>query len=358
MTLMEYFNPVAIAAYWYDTASNRIPYMGEEFFPAKKKAGLDLKWIKGVHGLPISLMPSNFDAKATFRDREGFKVSETKMPFFREGFHVDEEDRQRFMMIENSNDPYVDQILSNLFDDVNNLIAGAEVVAERERMQLLFPEDGNIGITIKANGVDYTYNYDPNGEWKSNNYFALSGTSAWTASASANPISDFRTARKAVIASTGVDPTLALMNSTTFDLFMNMQSIKDRWLTMGGLTAGYLTENEVIRVLQDSSGITILPPYDKQYRDESGNIKSFVPDGYVALLPNHPVGSTYYGVTPEEADLRGRLASNSDVVVIDNKITITQILEPHPVNLNTYASEIVLPSFESMDEVALLKVIE
>ena len=37
-------------------------------------------------------------------------------------------------------------------------------------------------------------------------------------------------------------------------------------------------------------------------------------------------------------------------------IALTQILEPHPVNINTYASEIVLPSFERMNEVAVLKV--
>ena len=37
-------------------------------------------------------------------------------------------------------------------------------------------------------------------------------------------------------------------------------------------------------------------------------------------------------------------------------IAVTQIVDPHPVNLNTFASEIVLPSYERMDEVAVLKV--
>ena len=38
-------------------------------------------------------------------------------------------------------------------------------------------------------------------------------------------------------------------------------------------------------------------------------------------------------------------------------MAITRIIESHPVNINTPASEIVLPSYERMDEVAVLKVI-
>lgn len=38
-------------------------------------------------------------------------------------------------------------------------------------------------------------------------------------------------------------------------------------------------------------------------------------------------------------------------------IAITRILQEHPVNINTFASEIVLPSFERMDEVAVLNVL-
>ena len=93
MDLREFFTPEAIAAQWNETASNRIPYMGAGLFPARKKSGLDLSWLKGSKGLPVSLMPSAFDAKATFRDRIGFEKLETQMPFFREGFKIKERDR-------------------------------------------------------------------------------------------------------------------------------------------------------------------------------------------------------------------------------------------------------------------------
>ena len=38
-------------------------------------------------------------------------------------------------------------------------------------------------------------------------------------------------------------------------------------------------------------------------------------------------------------------------------MSITREIQTHPVNINTYASEIVLPSFERMDEVAALNVL-
>ena len=165
MDLREVFTPAAIAANWTEVASNQIPYLGATLFPARKKAGLDLSWLKGSRGLPVSLMPSAFDAKATFRDRIGFEKLETEMPFFREGYKIKEKDRQEMLRVQESTDPYAAEVIARVFDDTRDLIDGANVVPERMIMQLLFPEEGNVGIAIKANGVNYTYNYDQDGSW-------------------------------------------------------------------------------------------------------------------------------------------------------------------------------------------------
>ena len=194
MDLRTIFTPASIAAQWEETASNRIAYLGAGLFPARQKAGLDLSWIRGYKGLPISLMPSAFDAKATFRDRVAVEKLETEMPFFREGFKIKEKDRQELLRVQDSNDPYAAQVIARLYDDANELLEGAEVVAERERMQLLFAIGGDVGITIKANGVDYTYDYDPGDVWKGTNYFALSSTALWTANSTADPFANFETA--------------------------------------------------------------------------------------------------------------------------------------------------------------------
>ena len=347
------FSPAAIGANWTENISNRIPYLGEGLFPARKQAGLDLKWIKGSKGIPVSLMPSAFDAKATFRDRIGVEKVETEMPFFREGYKLKEKDRQEILRAMDTNDPYVREVIARVFDDANNLIEGAMVVPERMIMQLLFPIGGEVGITIAANGVDYTYEYDANDAWKGTNYFPLTGDDLWTAAATADPFADIQTAKDAVAAKGGIT-RYAVMNSTTFRLLRSVAAVKSRFLTTNGLTVGYLSDRDIANVLKDTLDLEGVIIYDKQYANENKVVSKFVPDGYVSLLPDGNLGNTWRGTTPEEADLLGKAVA--DVAIVENGIAITQETTVNPVNVNTFASEIVLPSYERMDEVAVLKV--
>ena len=144
------------------------------------------------------------------------------------------------------------------------------------------------------------------------------------------------------------------MNKQTFKLLRNNTNIKNRFLTKSGAAFGYLTDNEIIQILKDTNDLDGIVLYDKQFRNESKVASKFVPDGYVALIPAGALGETCYGTTPEEADLMG--SNVASVQLVNGGIAITQEVIPHPVNLNTFASEIVLPSYERMDEVAVLKV--
>ena len=304
MDLREIFTPAAVAANWTEVASNQIPYLGATLFPARKKAGLDLSWLKGSRGLPVSLMPSAFDAKATFRDRIGFEKLETEMPFFREGYKIKERDRQELLRVQESTDPYAAEVISRIFDDTRGLVDGAAVVPERMIMQLLFPVNGDAGISIKANGVDYTYDYDPGDAWKGSNYTALTSTDLWTAPTTADPFKAFKNIKDAIRSKTGTELTVAIMNTYTFNLMAATDAVKNRYISTSGVSLGYLTDTETKAVVEGTSGLRIAI-YDKQYKDESGVAHAFVPDGYVALIPDGALGSTWYGTTPEEADLRG-----------------------------------------------------
>lgn len=357
INFLKLVKPAAIAANWTEAQTNADPYLGEALFPRRQKAGLDLSWIKGNKGLPISLMPSAFDAKATFRDRIGVAKLETEMPFFREGFKIKEKDRQNILRAIDTNDPYVREILANVFNDAGDLLEGARVVAERERMQLLFAPNGNVGITIQANGVDYTYDYDPavNGvrQWKSTNYFALTGQDAWTDKDHSDPLGDIQTGKDAVADKGGLTRMIA-MNSNTFRTLRGNKSIMSKFITNTGVAVATASDGDIAQVIKDSLELDGIVIYNKKYRDESKATQQFVPDGYVALLPDGALGNTYLGTTPEEADLRS--AGIADVQIVDTGVALTQIVDAHPVNVNTFASEIVLPSYERMDEVALLKV--
>ena len=55
LNLKEVFAPAAIAAYWTNDPTNAMPFASDALFPAKKKAGLDLKWLRGHKGVDVSL---------------------------------------------------------------------------------------------------------------------------------------------------------------------------------------------------------------------------------------------------------------------------------------------------------------
>lgn len=354
-TFLEAFTPKAIAEYWSEVQSNAIPYLGEGFFPNDKKMGLDLAWIKGHSGLPVSLMPSAFDAKATFRDRPGFEKTETEMPFFREGFHIKERDRQDLIrVLQNPDSPYMEDILRRIFNDAGNLIEGARIVRERMRMALLFPVGGDMLISFNANGVSYQYNYDPNGNWKAKNFFDITSTATrkWSAAATADPFTDIQNAKDAINAETGANLVNVVMNSATFNKLLKMDSVKNRFLTRNGMNIAYLTKGDVARVMEDTVDVRFVI-YDKQYKDESGTAHKFVPDNYITLTPDGTLGTTWFGTTPEEADL---MNGSHDVTLVDTGVAVLRKVDEHPVAVNVFASEIVLPSYERMDEVAVIKV--
>lgn len=349
LKLIDLVTAKAIAEFWNETYSNRIPYLGEVLFPNKKKLGLDLAWIKGYKGLPIALKPSNFDATAELRDRIGVTKVETEMPFFREAMLIKEKDRQELMRIREADLQYYKYFVEEIFNDKKQLIEGALVQSERMRMQLLL--GGKISIS-NENGVAYTYDFDKNGEYASNNTLELTGADKWNSHETSNPINDLMEAKRKVEAKYGTNITRAIMDSKTWGNLIQNKAIKmDKNVAFGDRII--MTDSMLREYLLGILGIRV-QIYDKRYKDEQGNDKSFYPSGYVSLLPEGNIGSTWYGTTPEEADLMG--GSVADVSIVNTGIAVTVHRTPHPVNVQTTVSEIVLPSFERMHETYLLKV--
>lgn len=354
MNLDKLFTAKTIAAYWTEVSSNQIPFLGTAFFPNKKKAGLDLKWIKGNKGLAVSLMPSNFDAKATFRDRIGVKAVQTEMPFFREGFLLKEKDRQEILRAQDSTDPYVQEVLDHIFDDAAQLVTGADVVAERMRMQLLAPVDGTPKINITANNVAYEYNYDPSGDYKANHFLEMTAaTDKWTDYENSDPIGDLQDAQERVETITGTKPTIALMNSVTFKYLLQNAKVKGAVLAQNSTANIIMTDAAVKTVIKTLLNLDIVT-YSKKVKDESGTEIKLYPDNMVTLLSGTALGNTWYGTTPEEADLLG--GSEAVVEIVNTGVALTTIKTLHPVNIETICSEIVLPSYEAMDSTFVMKV--
>lgn len=353
MLTSEVVNTSAIALAATNDASNAIPYLGLQFFPERKKAGLDLKWIKTHKGLPVTLKASNFDALPALRTREGVKIEKTQMAFFRETIQITEEDEQEIGRADDENDPYLKSALQSVYDDTNALLSGAEVVPERMRMSLLATTEGHPSIGIESDGVKYEYDYDPNGEYAAKHYLKLEGTSDWSDTENSKPLTDLNNARKA-LAKLGKIASYVLMNSNTFEYLLNNKQVKNAILAQN-LTANIeMTEENVVSIVRSRTKLSIVL-YDKMYMDEDKNDQYFYPDNKVTLLPAGALGKTWFGTTPEERT--ASQVADVDVSMYGVGIAIAKKVEYGPPAVTSVtASEIVLPSYENMDSTFVIKV--
>lgn len=354
MNLTDIFTASAVALNRTETVSNAIPFIGEAFFPSVKKMGIDLKWIKSHKGLGIALKPSNFDAIPTLRPRGEFKTTKEEMPFFRESMLVKEHDMMEIMRVQDANDPYADTVLADIFDDTNALIDGAEISVERMRMQLLSANGGNMGITIgTADNTVYNYDYDTNGAWKASHYLQLTGGDTWDNHTTATPLDDLRTAIL-YLASIGVRAKYVLGNSVTFDYLLENDQMKNALISITGQSINFMDVGTAEEILRRKLKVEFLA-YDKMFQDYDGAQKKFYPDNYITIIGEGTLGNTYYGTTPEERTLIGN--SKANVSILDPGMAIAVKTEPGPpVSVTTTVSQVVLPSFEGMDKIYVIKV--
>lgn len=345
-SIFDLINSKNIATYYEESGSNRVPYLGETLFPARKQVGLDLSWIKGFNGLPVQLKPSEFDAKATLRDRIGIQKIDTEMPFFREGMRIGEKERQEILRLAaSSNSEYLMPVLQRIYDDATNLVKGAKVVSERMIMQLL--STGKVSIV--ANRVAHEYDY----QLPAAHTETLMGTDQWS-DPDSNPVEDIKTWQDQVEDDTGVRPARAICTRKTWNYLLRNKTIRLDMNPAGGQNV-ILTDSMLQQYFAAKLGITVAV-YNKKFALEVGGAAQlFYPDDYFTLIPDGNLGNLYYGTTPEEADLMGKV-STADVSIVDTGVAVTSIVEPHPVNVETIVSQICLPSFETIDNIFIAKV--
>lgn len=350
-SLSDIVTAPAIAAYWDTLVSNTIPYLGPSLFPAKRMQGLKLDWIKGKDSLPVQLHPSNFDTKPTLRDRGGVTKVGMKMPFFREAMRIGEEDRQELLQALRSNDPYIDGLVTRIYDDASTLIAGAQANPEAMIFQIL--QSGKFTISSSdesGQDVTYDYDYDPDNTWAASNIVTLSGADAW-GTGTAHPLNDIL-ALKRKAATNGTALTRAIVSAELWGELLTDPAIGKDVFPLATDTS--LSDSELQQYLLRKTGIQFTV-YLKQYEDTNKTAHPFVDANKVILLPSSPIGTTFYGTTPEEADLMNGQLPGANVSVVDGGISVLTMREALPVNVITSVSEIVLPSFEGIDSVYVIK---
>lgn len=344
-TIFDYFTSKALASYYNTLLADRnaAPFLGDVLFPARKKMGLKLDWIKGAKGLSTSLSLSNFDVKSTKKDRIGFSAVQTKMPFFKNDMLIDEELRQQLLIaIESGNTEYVDTILTQIFDDTKTLLDAAAVARERMRMQLI--STGT--ITLAENGVEYSYDYG----LASNQKYTPS--TLWN-NASADVLADIQAMQDVIEDKGYARPSRAITSRRIMRELMKNQTIKNAVFGFQNSQIA-LTEQNIKDYFLTNAGISI-EVYDKKYL--AGNVATrYIPEDLFILIPEGNLGNTWFGTTPEEADLMSG-ATDAEVVVVDTGVAITTTKTTDPVSVDTKVSQVVLPSFEAADQIVIADVI-
>lgn len=359
MFITDVYNTRSIAAYTTQAYSNRIPFLGEAYFPNKKKMGIDLAWIKTHKGLGVALKPSNYDAIPTVRPRGKAQKTKEEMLLYRESMVIKEHDLMELSRIKDSDDPYLQPVIDSMYDDTRNLVEGAEISAERMRMNLLAPTNGDMQIVVPlADNTNAIYDYDPDGTWKSTNYLELTGADTWD-NPTAKPLNDIRKAVQ-YLASIGVTATDILGNSTTFDYLLENEQIKNALISISGQTINFIDEDTAKEVLRRKMGLA-RTTYDKMFEDYDSTQKKFYPDNYVTILGSGQLGNTWRGTTPEELTTIGNFMNIPqapvDITVLESGIAVAVQSEYKPsFTVTTTASQIVLPSFEGMDSIFVIKV--
>jgi hypothetical protein len=342
MSIFDLMQSSELVAYWQELLQDEAPYPCEELFPDNKKRGLDLKWLKGAHGLPVVLKASAFDAAAIPRGRIGFEKLSAEMPFFKESTYIDEELRQELnIVLETGNQAYIDSVMNRIFDDEMRLLRGARATRERMRMQALTTGV----ISMVSNGQAFEYDYGIPAANKVN------ASVSWSDHTNSDPIEDIRQLKENIYQETGYNISRAMCDLATWRHIRANEKIKNEIFAMKP-TVGAITDAMLREYISDQLDGLVVAVNQKRFIDFDNSKKAFMPTNTFVMFPDGALGNTWFGTTPAESDLMTSNAAN--VTITDTGVAVVTSQKVDPVQVETIVSMICLPSFEMADGVGII----
>jgi hypothetical protein len=145
----------------------------------------------------------------------------------------------------------------------------------------------------------------------------------------------------------------SIRSNGEYQEFMACDSVKEALLAQN-TNAHVMMTADVAKTLISNifPGVEVLV-YKKKFKDESGKTHAFVPDGFVAFVPEGRLGKTYFGMTPEE--LAKMEAKDVDITILPSGVAVAvQTTYDTTMQTTTTVAETLLPSYENMDSVYLL----
>ena len=362
LPIRDAFTAKAVAIMWdnWKKTQATAPYLGRALFGTIYSPNMELKYIVGEDGAPVQLKGANYDAQAPLRNPIGFSTLEQEMPFFRESYLLKEQDKADYdKVMANADQSYAQDVLRRISMNPIKLVEAADVVPERMIWSLIAPSDGIPRITVTVDGgdtYDIDYTADSGVTFKSKHYMEItSATLTWDVAATATPLADLETMKDTFRSNTGNELRHIFMNGTTWAALKAAEDTKKQVLGIVAYNGGIrMSSKQVTDYILDELKL-IVHVYDKGYMASEGaaSLTSFIPDyivtGVAGEVPR--LGNVTYGPTPE---MRDGEAAGGTVEVVNTGVTIYNYTAGHPFRTHSVVSELVLPSFEGMNNIFIL----
>lgn len=309
-------------------------YMGEYLFPEEKKEALEIDMVKGASNLPVSAKVHAFDTEAEIGSREGAEVFSQDMALIKKKIKIPE---KTIIALESPrNNKEEEDMIKNIFRDVDNLVASVKTRVECMRMEAL--STGK--IQINENGVKASIDYGMPAEHRAAKTW-LSGTP--------KILEDMEEMVEKIVDDTGFTPVRVLTSKKNLSAILRDERIRSAVYGVNSAKLLTVAELNAFLVQQKLPQIAI---YDKKYRiqDAKGKYatKRFLPEDAFIMMPEGKMGDTFYGVTAEELELRRK--TDIDVSDVD-KIIVCHYSTIDPVAKWIKAVATALPSFPYADQV-------
>lgn len=304
-------------------------YLLEPFMPDKNVYDIKFSYnvINRVYARTASI--TGFNAAAPLRDKDGLAKHFGEVAKVQHGFRVDEEELLRF------NRPRSDeerqQAIDYVYDQTDNLVNGVRDVREWMRAQAIYKDN----LVYAENDVRINVTFGIPAANK------ITAGTAWSATATATPLTDLQTAvARFKAANRGQAPAVIHISSAVVSELLMNEQIKAQ--LFGDPTDRRLVTQADIRTVFGALSLPDFVVNDDEI-DNGEGLERLLPERRLVLLPAGEVGKTMKGVTVEKNYQPGTYV-------------ITEIKETNPPQQAVFVGETVFPALQRPSAVVHLNV--
>lgn len=331
-SVLELFNQKEVLNYLQNREYPAL--LGASLFPEIKKQSLEFELIKGAGRTPVVASVHAFDSESEIGSREASKMA-LEAALIKRKIGLTEKE---IVALENPRNAAEQQyLMSNVYNDIDVLVAGVNARVEQMRMEVLAKGT----LTLAENGLSAVLDYGVPTENKE----ALAGVNLWT-SPESNPIEDMiRWAN-----SLSLVPSRALTSNTVLAALLTNPNVKS---AMFGKDSGRIVSIGELNTFLEGLQLPKIASYDAKFRKQQANgtysTHRYFPSNAFVMFGDGALGETLFGPTAEE--IRLTRDPSIETSKIGNVLAMVYEENVDPVSTWTKAVATAIPSFPAADEV-------